>query len=90
MIPFDATPICEECHDETATSFSHVHGKWMFTGQCTSGTEDYYIEFKRFFRSPASTIDWLAHMNEKNWMDWTDFMNMMDRFRSATKSFHKC
>lgn len=43
--------------------------------------------FEDFFRSPAATVDWLAHMHEKAWMDWVDFMDMMYRFRHATNSY---
>jgi hypothetical protein len=91
-------PFCEVCGDEPATSFSYVNitktgapgkGRWVFAGACTTESERYYMEFKRIFKSPASTVDWLAHMHEKNWMDWNDFMDMMDRFRAATESFNQ-
>jgi hypothetical protein len=59
----------------------------MFCCECTSEKEVYYIEFHRFFASPAATVDWLAHMHEKSWMDWPDFMAMMHRFRAATASY---
>ncbi len=87
MKPFNKQPFCEVCLDEPATSFSWIGKKWTFTGDCTRTTEDYYILFEQFFKSPEATVDWLAHMNEKQWMDWPDFMNMMDRFRAATNSF---
>ena len=82
-------PLCEVCRLEPATSFSFVDKRWVFVGNCTSDSERYYIEFKRLFRSPAATVDWLAHMHEKNWMDWDSFMDMLTRFRQATESFGK-
>ena len=62
-------------------------GRWRICGNCTSTSEMYYIRFDSFFGSYRSTIDWLAHMHEKDWMNWEDFMNMMDRFREATGSY---
>ncbi len=82
-------PLCEVCGAEPATSFSWIKKTWKFCGVCTMDYEDYYIEFDRFFNSPAATVDWLAHMDEKKWMDWTAFMAMMARFRKATDSFHQ-
>lgn len=77
------------CNMESATSFSLVEGEWVFSGDCTRATERYYVPFDRFFNSPESTVDWLAHLHEKKWMDWKDFADMMDRFREATGSFGK-
>jgi len=62
-------------------------GVCKFAGDCTSDIEFYYIYIDQFFRSPASIIDWLAHMHEKNWFNEDDFFDMMDRFRNATNSF---
>lgn len=93
---FDKQPICEVCQKEPATSFSYVDkdddtgdSAWKFVGGCMSGIETYYIEFERFFNSPPSSVDWMAHMSEKSWMKWTDFMTMMGRFRDATGSYQK-
>ncbi|WP_353572496.1 hypothetical protein [Candidatus Albibeggiatoa sp. nov. BB20] len=91
---FQNKPICEVCGKSKAISFSYFvtnadsGGNWKFTCECTKDDEDYYILLKDFFSSPASTIDWLAHINEKGWMNWNDFMNMMERFRHATDSYH--
>jgi hypothetical protein len=89
-LKFTKQPVCERCNAEPATSFSYFKesAKWMFTGACTTDTEHYYIEFERFFASPSSTVDWLAHMDEKGWMRWPDFMAMMRRFRKVTDSFN--
>lgn len=86
---FKTNPICEDCGNEPASAFTHAGrgSKWKFTGDCTSKHDAYYIEFDRFFKSPATTVDWLAHMGQKGWMDWKDFMAMMTRFRKATNSF---
>lgn len=76
--------ICEKCGQEKAYSFSYFRDtdEWMFTGDCTRESEDYYIEFDRFFESPKETVDWLAHMSEKGWMNWDDFTGMMCRLRN--------
>ncbi len=91
---FNKKPICEVCNKGEAVSFSFIEenpttgeGYWKYCCNCTSEREKYYIRFENFFDSPASTIDWLAHMHEKTWMSWTDFMDMMNRFRKATNSF---
>jgi len=81
------SPSCELCQKEPATSFSCVDGRWAFVGSCATNVETYYVQLNRFFASPASTVDWLAHLNEKKWMDWRSFMDMMRRFRTATDSF---
>jgi len=89
-------PICEKCGKEPAISFSYfgrrVENKtqeqqWFFTGMCTADSEMYYVELDRFFNSPASTVDWLAHLNSKGWIDWADFMSMIRRFRDATGGY---
>jgi len=80
--------MCEVCQKRPATSFSWFkRGEWLFTCDCTSDTETYYIELRKFFKNNGATIDWLAHMSEKDWMDWNDFMKMMHRFREATNSY---
>lgn len=91
---FRATPQCEACGKEEATSFSCMSltndkmTDWRFCGACTSETEYYYIEIDKFFGSPSSTVDWLAHMHKKVGMDWQSFMDMMHRFRHATNSYN--
>ena len=88
---FKKKPMCEACEKEPATSFSRFDShpdKWRFTCQCTSESENYYVEIQKFFSSPASTVDWLAHLNEKPWVAWPKFMAMMDRFRAATDSYN--
>jgi len=85
---FRKAPLCELCQDGEAYSFSYVNGKWVFACACSSETEQYYIQFDRFFKSPGTTVDWMAHMREKVWFDPNDFFDMMDRFRAATNSFN--
>lgn len=82
-------PMCEACGDEIATSFScsYEPHRWRFTGECTSKDEMYYVEFERFFHSPATIVDWMAHMQEKRWFDAVDFFKMMERLRGATRSY---
>lgn len=93
MSMFKKTPICEECGKGEAVSFSFVgeyspigKGHWKFCCECTESTESRFIQIDQFFSSPSATVDWMAHMHEKTWMDWNDFMNMMTRFREATGS----
>ena len=89
---FNKTPKCEVCENEDAISFSSMEiidgmlTHWKVCGLCTSDTEKYYVEIYHFFDSPSSTVDWLAHLNEKS-MDWKNFMEMMERFRRLTNSF---
>ena len=47
----------------------------------------YEIKIDQFFDSPASTVDWIAHLNEKTWINWKVFADMIDRFREATQSY---
>ena len=90
-VTFPREPVCEVCKKEGAYSFSFLSKGdvpcWKFTGECTNGREEYYIVFEKFFNSPAATVDWLAHLQEKSWMDWQDFGLMFWRFRQATESF---
>jgi hypothetical protein len=84
----EITPFCEICEKERATSFSHFDSPgrnlkgWKYCCNCTSEYEHYPIEFSRFFGNDTEIVDWLAHMHEKGWMDWKDFMDMIHRFRS--------
>jgi len=92
---FKKKPMCEVCGEKEATSFSFIPtgndldiGNGKFTCECTSNEEKYYIPISDFFSSPSATIDWLAHLQEKPWVDWNNFMKMMDRFRTSTESFN--
>ena len=91
---FKTKPMCEECGTNEATSFSFIgnnpesfEGNWKFVCECTIDNEDYYIPINSFFANPPAAVDWMAHMQEKSWMDWNNFMEMMNRFRKATNSF---
>ncbi|MEY6434247.1 hypothetical protein ABC977_17790 [Thioalkalicoccus limnaeus] len=91
---FKKKPICEVCGNNEATAFSFIvrdsdsfEGDWKFVCECTAEKEDYYILIQSFFSRPPAAVDWLAHMHEKSWMDWKNFMEMIYRFRSATDSF---
>ena len=81
------------CKQKEATSFSWVRsdspphdGHWIFSCECTCRDDIYAILLDTFFASPSATVDWMAHMHEKSWMDWHDFMEMMTRFQTATGS----
>ena len=91
---FKTKPICELCGKNEATSFSFFvddsksySSNWKFVCECTADNERYAILIQRFFSNPSSTVDWMAHMHEKDWMDWNNFMDMMTRFRAATDSY---
>ncbi len=87
-IKFTKTPKCEECGSNPATAFHYFHNSknWKFCCGCAEDST-YRVDFDRFFSSPASTVDWLAHLDEKNWKNWRSFMEMITRFRTETDSF---
>ncbi|MEY3786585.1 MAG: hypothetical protein RLZ75_792 [Pseudomonadota bacterium] len=90
---FKIKPICEECGRSEASSFSFIRetepfkGNWKFICDCTANDEDYYIQINKFFSNPSASVDWMGHMQEKTWMNWQNFMEMMSRFRKATGSY---
>ncbi|HLP45076.1 MAG TPA: hypothetical protein VK469_03980, partial [Candidatus Kapabacteria bacterium] len=94
MINFKETPKCEVCKKNEATAFSFIKdyskegekGQWKFSCNCTNSTERYYIMFEDFFSDPSKLVNKLAHMHQKTWMDWNNFMDMMTRFRAALSS----
>jgi hypothetical protein len=85
---FKKQPMCELLGNVPAEHFTFRRGKWFFVS--TEAPEDwneYHFEIDRFFCSPASIVDWLAHLSEKSWFDAADFCTMIHRFRKATGSF---
>jgi hypothetical protein len=89
---FPSGVTCEICNAEPAFSFSLIpKGEsryvWSFTGNCTSDEERYYIEFHRFFRSPAAVTSWLGHLAEKTSFNPADFFAMLHRFAAASNSY---
>jgi hypothetical protein len=89
IIQFPKEPVCEYCGQNTAFAFCYLGSEigWKFCCDCTNARDQYYMRFDSFFNSPASTVDWLAHVHHKSWMDWGNFMDMIVRFRAATGSF---
>jgi hypothetical protein len=80
--------MCELLPNEPAEHFTHRNGRWMFVSTVAHELPDeYHFEIDRFFNSPRSTVDWLAHLHEKTWFDANDFCEMMDRFRIVTGSY---
>lgn len=87
-------PACEICRQHPATSFSWFRdqdetgrrGEWKFACACTSDTELYYVEFESFFQSEKAQVEWLWHLQEKNWFDSRDWAAMMIRFQQATRA----
>jgi hypothetical protein len=73
--------------DEAADPNGAKKRGWRFCGACMNEEGTYSIEVDRFFRSAPTTVDWIAHLNEKTWMDWRDFADMIDRFRASTQSY---
>lgn len=87
-ITFKKTPMCELLHDKPAEFFTCQDGKWLFVSlEAPEKLSDYHFEICEFFRSPASTVDWLAHRHEKPWFDPMDFLDMIDRFREAADCY---
>lgn len=91
---FKIKPMCEKCAENEATSFSLIitdaalsQGDWRFVCECTVENEGYFIPISSFFANPPAAVDWMAHMQEKSWMDWKNFMEMITRFRKATDSY---
>jgi hypothetical protein len=86
---FKKQPACELLPDHFANYFSFQRGKWFFV--CSQALEDrneYDVPINEFFASPANTVDWLAHLAEKQWFNAEDFCAMIHRFRKATDSYH--
>jgi hypothetical protein len=84
---FNHQPLCE-LTEEPAEFFVYQNGRWMFLA--TNAPEfpnDYSLLIDRFFESPSSTVDWLAHLHENAWFQAEDFLDMMNRFRRSTYSF---
>jgi hypothetical protein len=85
---FRKTPMCEILHNKPAAHFTCRREKWLFvSSEAPEDFNEYHFEIADFFKSPASTIDWLAHLHEKSWFDPSDFCQMIHRFREATISF---
>jgi hypothetical protein len=85
---FKKQPPCELLPDHSATHFSFRRGQWFFVStQAPEDWNEYSFPINNFFASPASTIDWLAHLSEKDWFNAQDFCSMMHRFRKATDSY---
>jgi len=87
---FNRTPVCEFLPQHPATHFLH-RGKtntWHFVStEYPESFGDYHLEIEDFFKSPGNTVDWLAHLAEKDWFDAKDLCKMMRRFREATNSY---
>lgn len=62
---------------------------WRYAGDCMDDNARivYDVSFCAFFSDPAETVDWLAHLSEKSWFDWTDFSEMMIRLRTAPRFY---
>jgi hypothetical protein len=85
---FKKTPMCELLRDRPAQFFTYQDAKWLFVSlEAPEKFNDYHFEIDDFFRSPASTVDWLAHLGEKGWFDARDFFNMIHRFREAADCY---
>ena len=88
---FSEMPMCEECGKNPSIAFCCLREpdeslRWVFACTCTDQDDYDYVEFSRFFGRPSDTADCLANLHEKNWMDWSHFMEMMTRFRNALRS----
>lgn len=90
---FPSKPSCEVCNSQTAQNFTceRLTSEWRFLcNSCSDLVPDSYpVELARFFETPAATVDWIAHLSEKSWMNQKIFADMMVRFRAATDSFNQ-
>lgn len=94
---FDREPMCEICGEKPAAVFAYLRTgiqkeewRWKFCClTCEEEKDEYTVLIDKFLHSPASTVDWLAHLSEKEWINWNDFMQMTHRFRAATGSYGK-
>ena len=85
---FKVTPRCEILPTLEAEHFTHKNGKWLFVStQAPEDWDEYHFKIADFFKTPAATVDWLAHLSEKAWFNPADFLAMMHRFRKATDSY---
>jgi hypothetical protein len=63
-------------------------GNWVFVSmEAPESLSDYTFEIDDFFKSPSSTVDWLAHLHEKAWFDANDFCAMLHRFRASADCY---
>ncbi len=100
MKMFNVSPMCEICGKAEATHFAlerpdttdheqiKREGKWRFV--CVDENnynEFYHISIKEYFKSPMQTVDWMAHIHRKDWMNNDNFMDMIVRFRKATNGW---
>jgi hypothetical protein len=85
-IQWKKTPRCELLGRKKATHFlcrgdksnGATDCKWLFVStEAPELFNDYHFEIDDFLRSPQSTIDWLAHLYEKDWFNPQDFCAMM-------------
>ena len=99
---FRYKPMCEICGKKEATHFSlerpdttdHLRikeeGQWRFVCEDEEDyNEMYHVPISKMFESPSETVDWMAHLNEKGWMNWDNFMEMIYRFRRTAFGFDR-
>jgi hypothetical protein len=83
-------PTCEVCSKRPATSFAyfdeHQPGRrWLFSCPCSDEKQDYSVIIDDFFATPEATVDRLTRLHQKTWIDWREFMGMIQRFRDVTQ-----
>ena len=89
---FKNKPLCEVCGREDATAFvgfrisgeNHV-ARWTFACANEPADESEAFSIADTFASPEATVNRLAQMHQSGRTDWQPFMDMMVRFREATK-----
>lgn len=70
--------VCEACGRNEAWSLSYEEGTgWRLCCGCTSGSEQYYIEF-----SVLPGQDWLGHLRHKRWFSESDFLQALGRMNA--------
>jgi hypothetical protein len=71
---FKKQPTCELVKGAPAEHFTCRNGRWLFVStEAEELGDEYHFEIDDFFKSPASTVDWLAHLNEKGWFEPKEF-----------------
>ena len=84
-------PLCEACGRRTATVLVGFRPagavqveRWQFTcADETAADETESFSLDDFLSSPMTTVDRLAHLHQSGRMDWTPFMDMIVRLRTA-------
>lgn len=78
---------CELCDEREIEYIARHKDNGLWENICPECCDiDYYgIEIEDFFASPKETLDWLNHLNGKNWFTAQDFFNCITRLWRHSK-----